>query len=80
MLIFIVIVGGIAVVLLFVETVIPQLRGSVTLERDLEHPSGRTVGLLLVCTFCALKIYGHIAEAILFARLYCVDARRMFIS
>ena len=41
--IFILIITGVAVLLLLLETAIPQLRGLVTQERDQEHPSGKTV-------------------------------------
>ena len=43
MLILIVLITGFAVLLLFLESAIPHLRGSVTPERDQEHPSGKTV-------------------------------------
>lgn len=41
--IFILIITGIAVLLLVVEVAIPQLRGSVERVRDQEQPEGRTV-------------------------------------
>ena len=43
MLTLILIVTGFSVLLLFLETAIPHLRGSVTREIDQEHPSGKTV-------------------------------------
>ena len=36
-------VTGIAVLLLLLETAVPYLRGSITLERDIENLSGETV-------------------------------------
>ena len=48
--IFIIIVTGIAVFLLVLEVAIPQLRGSVTRVRDQEQPEGRTV-----CTIAYLR-------------------------
>ena len=36
-------VTGIAVLLLLLELVVPYLRGSITLEREVENPSGETV-------------------------------------
>ena len=36
-------VTGIAVLLLLLESAVPYLRGSITLERDMENPSGETV-------------------------------------
>ena len=41
--IFIIIITGIAVLLLVVEVAIPQLRGSVQHVRDQEQPEGKTV-------------------------------------
>ena len=42
-LILIFIITGFAVLLLILEGAVPYLRGSVTRERDQEHPSGKTV-------------------------------------
>ena len=39
----ILVVTGIAVLLLLLETAVPYLRGSITLERDMENLSGETV-------------------------------------
>ena len=36
-------VTGIAVLLLLLELAVPYLRGSITLEREVENPSGETV-------------------------------------
>ena len=36
-------VTGVAVLLLLLETAVPYLRGSTTLERDMENPDGETV-------------------------------------
>ena len=41
--IFIIIITGIAVFLLVLEVAIPQLRGSVMRVRDQEQPEGKTV-------------------------------------
>ena len=43
LLVCILVITGVAVLLLLIETVVPQLRGSVTQERDQEQPSGKTV-------------------------------------
>jgi hypothetical protein len=45
LLVCILVITGVAVLLLLIETVIPQLRASVTQERDQERPSGKTVRL-----------------------------------
>ena len=42
------IVAGIALVLLLFGTAIPQLRGSITMARDLEFPDGISVSVILV--------------------------------
>ena len=39
----ILVVTGIAVLLLLLETAVPYLSGSITLERDMENLSGETV-------------------------------------
>ena len=43
LLLFILIITGVAVLLLILETAIPYLRGSVSQERDQEDPDGKTV-------------------------------------
>ena len=40
-----IVITGIAVLLLLLESAIPHVRGRLTLERDLEDPSGRTVSI-----------------------------------
>ena len=39
-------ITGISVLLLLLESAIPHLRGRLTLERDLEDPSGQTVSMV----------------------------------
>ena len=39
----ILVVTGVAVLLLLLEAAVPQLRGTITLERDIENPTGQTV-------------------------------------
>ena len=39
----ILVVTGVAVLLLLLEAAVPHLRGAITLERDIENPTGQTV-------------------------------------
>ena len=43
LLVCILVITGVAVLLLLIETAVPQLCGSVTQEKDQEQPSGKTV-------------------------------------
>ena len=45
-----IVVTGITILLLLLETSVPYLRGNVSQEIDQEHPTGRTVSLLHACT------------------------------
>ena len=47
--VFTLVIAGIAVVLLFLGTVIPQLRGTITEARDLESSDGLSVCKLKSC-------------------------------
>ena len=49
LMVFTLVIAGIAVVLLFSGTVIPQLRGMITEARDLESPDGLSVCKLKSC-------------------------------
>ena len=42
------VITGITVFLLFMGTVVPQLRRAISLERDQEHGDGETVSLIQV--------------------------------
>ena len=43
-----VIVTGVSILLLLLETSVPHLRGSITQEIDQEHPTGMTVSLVIL--------------------------------
>ena len=49
LMVFTLVIVGIAVLLLFLGTVIPQLRGAITETRDLESPDGLSVCKLKSC-------------------------------
>ena len=48
--ILILIITGAAVVLVLLETAVPYLSGSISQERDQEHPDGKTV--IIIYTEC----------------------------
>ena len=69
--ILILIITGAAVVLVLLETAVPYLRGSISQERDQEHPDGKTViyvadhyanltyNCAFVCAFILSVMGGH---------------------
>ena len=59
-------VTGVAVLLLLLETAVPYLRGSITLERDMENLSGETVcnHAIILCTCSQLQLYKNYSDSI----------------